>query len=135
MWGSNVMNKEDILNALKDINSILDGYIERVNTLESNNPEKSEYYKQFLKSIRKVDRCIGGVVLPTSGGCDCSTEPETPATSCGCATTNISFNSLKERIDELEQKKLNVDDYKQIQLENLTLVNSSGKILYTIQGD
>ena len=44
------------------------------------------------------------------------------------------INSLQEKIDELEQKKLNVDDYKNTQIENLTLVNSSGKILYTIQG-
>ena len=72
------MTDEDILNALEDINSTLNGYIQRVGTLEFNNPETSKYYKQFLKSIRKVDRCIGGVVLPTLGGCDCSTEPETP---------------------------------------------------------
>ena len=73
------MTDEDILSALKDINSILDGYIERVNSLEFNNPETPEYYKQFLKSIQKLDRCIGGVVLPAAEECDCPTEPETPS--------------------------------------------------------
>ncbi len=72
------MNEEDILNALEDINSILDGYIQRVGTLEFNSSEKPEYYKQFLKSIQKLDRCIGGVVLPAAEECDCPTEPETP---------------------------------------------------------
>jgi hypothetical protein len=53
---------------------------------------------------------------------------------CVCKLEDLA-NSLQQKIDELEQKKLNVDDYKQTQLENLTLVNSSGTILYTINGD
>lgn len=90
------MTDEDILNALEDINSILDGYIERVNRLEFNNPETPKYYKQFLKSIQKLDRCIGGIVLPTEGECDCPTTPDTgnpevPIISCEGATEQIEI--------------------------------------------
>lgn len=88
------MTNEDILNALEDINSILDGFIDRVGTLEFNRPQKPEYYKQFLKSIKKVDRCIGGVLLPTEGECGCSTEPENPEVpiiSCEGATSFIKI--------------------------------------------
>lgn len=70
------MTDEDILNALQDINNILDGYIQRVSTLEFNSPQKTSYFIQFLKSIEKSERCIGGIVLPTEGECDCSTTPD-----------------------------------------------------------
>ncbi len=72
------MTDEDILNALEDINSTLDGYIQRVGTLEFNSPQKPEYYEQFLKSIQKLDRCVGGTVLPTEEECGCSKESESP---------------------------------------------------------
>lgn len=116
------MNEEDILNALEDINSILDGFIERVNTLEFNRPQKPEYYKQFLKSIRKVDRCIGGVVLPVEGECDCSTtpNPEVPIISCDGATNNIfidmfsfldSSDEITVRVNERVETFINKQDF------------------------
>lgn len=86
------MTDEDILNALQDINNILDGYLERVAVLKFNNPQKPEYYEQLLKAIKKVDRCVGGTVLPVEGGC--CTDPEIPTISCEGATDFIDFSSI-----------------------------------------
>lgn len=92
---------EDILDALQDINNILDGYIQRVGTLEFNSPQKPGYYEQFLKSIQKLDRCIGGTVLPTEGECDCSTTPDpvVPIISCEGATDSLYLRVLLNRVE------------------------------------
>lgn len=87
------MTDEDILNALQDINNILDGYLERVAVLKFNNPQKPEYYEQLLKAIKKVDRCVGGTVLPVEG--ECCADPEIPTISCEGATTDIYFEDFR----------------------------------------